>query len=56
MEEKPPHPDKVRDDLGTEVVGRLILASLQSFSSLFLFCFVFTVCLVLPQLPPPKFG
>lgn len=43
MEEKLLHPDKVLDDLGTEVVDRLILASLQSFSSLWLFvgCFFF---------------
>lgn len=37
MEEKLLHPDKLLDDLGTEVVDRLILASLQSFSALWFF-------------------
>lgn len=41
MEEKLLHPDKVLDDLGTEVVDRLVLARLQSFSSLWVFVVVF---------------
>lgn len=49
MEEKLLHPDKVLDDLGTEVfVDRLILASLHSFSSV---SPDFSICLALPPLP-----
>lgn len=59
MEEKLLHPDKVLDDLGTEVVDRLVLARLQSFSSLWVFVVVFfflTLCLALPPPQPPTFG
>lgn len=54
MEEKLLHPDKVLDNLETDdVVDRLILASLQSFFSVFP---DLIICPVFPPTPPPMFG
>lgn len=53
MEEKLLHPDKVLDNLRTDdVVDRLILASLQSFFSVFP---DLIICPVFPH-PAPMFG
>ena len=52
MEEKLLHPDKVLDNLETDgVVDRLILASLQSFYSVFP---DLIICLVFPPTPAPN--